>query len=799
MAVELTRVALWVETVEPGKPLGFLDANICVGDSLLGIFDLDALRKGIPDAAYKPLTGDDKATAHDFDLRNKRDKGEETGVLDFSGQRARPFELPPLAASLRTVRELPEDTVQQIEDKREHFRSAHSDPRLVNLSQAADLYIAAFLTSKNELQSLDLKTSLVPTTSDVWAAIRGSTVYGPRLGASRQLTSKACAFHWPLEFPDIMADGGFDVVLGNPPWERIKIQEQEFFASREPAIAEAPNAAARSRLIKQLEGAPEGTRERAIYREFEITKRIAKASAEFARLKRKDGGRFPLTGQGDVNTYALFAELFHRLVNGSGRAGIIVPTGIAFDKTTRHFFDHLMTTESLVSLLSFFEVRKWFKATDDRKPFCLLTIGKNTVTPTFSFDVREISELLLAERQFQLTKSDIKLLNPNTFTAPVCRSRADAELTIRIYSRIPVLINESRKPYQNPWDLTFLAMFHMANDSGLFSTTKELQENDQEFSRGAWSNSAPLNSDTRVPLYEAKMLHHFDHRWNTFESGKERQANLIEKTNPSFEPMPRYWVPQGEVQSRIEGKQWSRLWLLGWRDIVGSEGRTLIPCLCPAVGVGDKFLLALSPTSAELNAALYACLGSLICDYLAKQKVGGSSLKYFVFKQLPILPPAFYAKADLFFVVERVLELTYTSHSMTSFARDLGYNGEPFPWDEDRRALLRAELDAWYARAYGLTRDELRYILDPTDVKGKNYPSETFRVLKNNETKLYHEYRTRRLVLDAWDRMERGELPAPEPYDRRRSAHALSTTQVAPAVSAATGQGLLQFTPERPR
>jgi hypothetical protein len=107
---------------------------------------------------------------------------------------------------------------------------------------------------------------------------------------------------------------------------------------------------------------------------------------------------------------------------------------------------------------------------------------------------------------------------------------------------------------------------------------------------------------------------------------------------------------------------------------------------------------------------------------------------------------------------QRILELTYTSHSMAPFARDLGYDGPPFAWDEGRRALLRAELDAWYARAYGLTRDELRYILDPADVKGPDYPSETFRVLKTNEIRRFGEYRTARLVLQAWDRMERGEL-----------------------------------------
>jgi len=77
----------------------------------------------------------------------------------------------------------------------------------------------------------------------------------------------------------------------------------------------------------------------------------------------------------------------------------------------------------------------------------------------------------------------------------------------------------------------------------------------------------------------------------------------------------------------------------------------------------------------------------------------------------------------------------------------------PFRWDEDERAQLRAELDAYYARLYGLTRDELRYILDPADVYGEDFPGETFRVLKEKEIRQHGEYRTRRLVLEAWDRL----------------------------------------------
>jgi hypothetical protein len=200
---------------------------------------------------------------------------------------------------------------------------------------------------------------------------------------------------------------------------------------------------------------------------------------------------------------------------------------------------------------------------------------------------------------------------------------------------------------------------------------------------------------------------------------------------------------------------------MGWRDITNAtNARTVIATAFPRSGVGNNLPIMLfgSRTDPRLLAALLGCLSSLTCDYVARHKVGGTHLNFFIYQQLPILPPSAYSQSDLSLIVPRVLELIYTSHSMAPFGSDLGYNGPPFAWDEERRALLRAELDAWYARAYGLTRYELRYVLDPTDAMGPHYPSETFRVLKNNEKARYGEYRTARLVLAAWD--AQGARPA---------------------------------------
>jgi len=311
----------------------------------------------------------------------------------------------------------------------------------------------------------------------------------------------------------------------------------------------------------------------------------------------------------------------------------------------------------------------------------------------------------------------------------------------------------------NPWGIRFMAMIHMANDSGLFHATP-----------------AP----GRLPLYEAKMIHQFDHRWATYlpspsgvsggpgaanafrlggagADGTSRELTEAEKADPAFAVTPRYWVEAAEVEARLKDKGWERGWLMGWRDITNATNeRTVIASVVPRVGVGHTMPLFMTSQKPARAAALLANLDSLTLDFIARVKVGGTHLTYGYLKQFPILPPDRYSDADLAFIVPRVLELTYSARDLAPWAADLGHSGEPFPWDPERRAQLRAELDAWYARLYGLSRDELRYILDPADVMGDDYPSETFRVLKHNEIREFGEYRTRRLVLAAWDELESG-------------------------------------------
>jgi hypothetical protein len=760
MAVELCKVAIWIETVEPGKPLSFLDNRIRLGDSLIGIFDLKMLAGGIPDEAYKPLTGDEKVVASHYRKLNKvqRDGTKSQLRLAFAGA---PTEL---ADAFAAVEAMPEEHVDEVTAKAVADAAARGKAGWWQLKTACDLFVSAFFAPKTG-QLPDRTRGIrgdtdqrIPTTDAVWRAVQGEVPSHQLLAYAVDLAGEARAFHWPLEFPDVMRKGGFDVVIGNPPWEVSQFDEVEYFAGRSPEIA-ALAGEARKKAIKKLE-----TEQPRLWRSFLVERRQFEALNDFVRAN----GRFPLTARGKINTYALFAELFARATRG--RAGAIVPTGIATDSSTSAYFSYLIDNHRLISLTSFYEVRQWFSATDDRKSFCIVVIGDNRGKPTFRFDVKRLEDAKDPDKAFQLSADEIALVNPNTKTAPVFRSRADAELTRQIYAYLPVLFDESKGESGNAWSIRFQqGLFNMTSDSGLFRTATQLQAIGATREGTDWCSPANASGCERgryLPLYEAKMIHHYDHRWATYKAGLEseesaRDTTPEEKREPSFEPTPRYWVPANEVEERLVAKKWGYAWLAGWRDIaLRSVERTLIASVMPRVGVNHKIPLFMTTESIERAAALIACFSSLVLDFVARQKIGGTSMTYFYVKQFPVPRPDVFTASSLTFIVPRVLELTYTSNAIAPFARDLGCQGPPFAWDEERRAWRRAELDAYYARLYGLTREELLYILDPAFVKGSNYPSETFRVLRNNEEAKYGEYRTARLVMQAWDELAAKEKVA---------------------------------------
>ena len=545
LAVDLCKVALWIEGHAAGLPLGFLDHHIKCGDSLVGVSDLSSLAEGVPDGAYKAVTGDDKEAAKHYRQRNKKES---------TGQRAMSFDVPTeLAEDFATFGALEEHSPTDVRAKEDLYQELRgSETRWSDIKSACDLWTHAFFAP---LQFSSDGLDRVPTTGNVRHALEGRRLRSQLEVEATSASEGHPFFHWPLEFPDVFERGGFDVVLGNPPWERIKLQEKEFFETRDRNIASAPNKAARNRLILQL---PQHNP--ALAEEFAKAIHGSDSTSQFVRGSE----RFPLTGRGDVNTYSIFAETARTICGPRGRVGIIVPSGIATDDTTKVFFADLVDGRFLVSLYDFENRDGVFPGVHRSYKFCLLTLSgadHPSSQAEFAFFLYRAEQLQDAVRRFVLAPEDFALFNPNTRTCPVFRTRRDADIASKMYRRAGVFWKEERgrEPEENPWGVKFSTMFHMANDSGLFRTHEQLAEDGWRL-----DGHVQVRGDRRhLPLYEAKLFHQYDHRFATFDGvdeqallrGNAREMSPVEKTAPEAVIIPRYWVPEEEVEKRLDKRE----------------------------------------------------------------------------------------------------------------------------------------------------------------------------------------------------------------------------------------------------
>ncbi|MCF0221671.1 MAG: hypothetical protein HUK19_05200, partial [Fibrobacter sp.] len=421
MAVELARTALWLEGYEPGKPLEFLNHHIKCGNSLVGVFDLNVLKKGIPAAAYAPLTGDDKAVCTAAKNSNKMQAGPaQISLLDRTAE----ISNEQLIRLTKKIESLPNDDIKSEERKRELYDQLTQDATYLKNKMACDLYTAAFFANKVDI-------ALVPTSEDVFDVLKGVEEKKPGIrDLALRLSEEYRFFHWPVEFPEVFQKGGFDCVLGNPPWDRIKLQEKEFFAQRIPEIAEATNKAKRDKMIENLAAGDDFCRQ--VYGDFKHAVHNSEATSSFVHYKDFEDCRFKLTGTGDVNLYALFAELNYNLRSANGSAGFVCPSGIATDDSTKVYFGELATKGLLHSLYDFENKEGLFPNVHKMFKFCLLTLLQSDAPGDFAFFLKNVPELDDRRRHFTMGAADFELLNPNTHTCPVFRSEEDASLAKKI-------------------------------------------------------------------------------------------------------------------------------------------------------------------------------------------------------------------------------------------------------------------------------------------------------------------------------------------------------------------------------
>jgi hypothetical protein len=573
-------------------------------------------------------------------------------------------------------------------------------------------------------------------------------------------------------------------------------------------------------------------------------------------------------------------------ISSQGRAGLILPTGIATDDTTKLFFSDLVEKGRLAELVGFENEEFIFEAVHNAFKFCAITISggsESVVRSRIGFLIRRFSQLAEGHRFFFLEKADFHLLNPNTGNCPIFRTRSDAELTKAIYRRVPVLWREATacRAEENPWRIKFSqGLFNMASDSEHFRTAESLEG--EGFRRKG--NVFARGNDRYLPLYEAKMVHQFDHRFSTYEgatqqemnAGRLPQTSAQQKRDPSFVVQPRYWVRDKVVESAIpkypeplakaleighrssiqgvlclwaagyhlnngdeeEGMKqilaanrfdldrsvdrtfsahdphsraldlerdypltkedieairdqlagpeeiaqalvarFSPKWLLGWRDVCrATDSRTMISSACTRTAVGDKFLLVFSRVEALLQLALLGLWNSFVLDYSVRQKLGGTALKYYVVRQLPVLDPralqlshpTIHPTILSNWLATRVLELVFTSHDLDALGAHCGASGPPFLWDASRRFEIRCELDAAFFHLYLPVEDDGRWSLVQGETSEQlaalkkhfqtprdavDFILDQFPIVRQKDEQAHGRYRTKDRILEIYDAM----------------------------------------------
>lgn len=757
MAVELAKVALWLHTFTAGAPLSFLDHHLRCGDSLFGerVHDvLEALQKrGSLLIAQAVVGAQTSVKAMEriealSDARLEDVKESERSFADVTHATG------PLCRFLDLWH-----AVRWLKPAGDDLRAWHGfldgqfgDPLAIAARDAepnrprdlpADATIDWLERAEETADQPDL-LGAGASTLDYLRLVR-------LLARARELAEEQRFLHWQVAFPGVWTNwgssapqGGFDAVIGNPPWDRMKMQEVEWFAERAPTVARQARAADRKAAVAKL--AETGD---ALAGQYARARDAAETAMRIAR-----DGAFPLLSRGDINLYSLFVERAQSLIGSRGIAGLLVPSGIASDLTASAFFKSVSTAGRVLTLFDFengsMAGGPAFPSVHRSFKFCAFIVGgirrtaEAALCGFFLTDAPEDED----PRLFRMAAADFVRVNPNTGTAPIFRSARDAELTRAVYARLPVLVDRSSGEEVRAWPVRYSTMFHMTNDSGLFWTRARLEaEGAYETASARWS----LGQRDWVPLYEGKMFDFYDHRASEVEVDTERlfrpgqpvAVDASRKADPSFSIAGQYFVEKSELPPYSFG------WVSSFKDVTAStNNRTMVSAICPFVGFNHKAPIWINESAdAGVAVSLAANSNSIPFDYILRNKLNGTSLVLFLIEQLPVVPPAAYerrfgAKTAAEIVRDHVVKLSYTAHDLAPFARDMGWveaDGTvrpPHQWDEDERRLLRARLDALYFILYGLT--------DPDDVR---HVLSTFPIVRRKDVAEHGVYLTEVLIL----------------------------------------------------
>ncbi len=778
MAIELCKVSLWMEAIEPGKPLSFLDHHIRVGNSLLGATP-KLIAAGLPDEAFNPIEGDDKQICSALKKRNKKEREGQRDMLHLMVAEPE-SEYNSIAMRTRGINETPEHTIEEVQQKAEEFAKLVRSTEYLHTQQVLDAWCSAFVWEK---QAND---PAAPLTSDTIRRLEvDSRALTPaQLVKVELLSNQYQFFHWHLTFPDVFHlpvegkapenektgwDGGFDVVLGNPPWEMVELSEKEYFAEKAPKIVDASTASRRKELIAELEiGDP------ALYSLYKEDLRQLTGTRHIIQ----NCDRFPEASGGRVNLYPIFAELDSTIVSTSGRSGVIVPSAISTDAYNAKFFSSLINSNRIASLFDFENRDAIFSEVHRSYRFCLLTLrgwSGSEIPIEFCYFCHDPSELKDPQRRVSLTKGQLALFSPNTLAPPILQNRSDACLALKVYGENGVLLEEKGKT-DGVWKVSVQRMLSLSDPGDLFRKYSELGTEER---RNEW-----------VRLFSGKAIHQFNHRFATYDDFGWRAVRKDELFSPNVGNETEYYVRPTEVDKRLKNKSPDK-WLIGYRDIArATDEVTVISTIIPRSGCDTTYRnIYIARDQMRFVPALVGNLNSYIFNFFARQKVIGTHLNAGTMEQLPALQCARYSldilnKDAVKWMTFRILELTYTAWDLEAFALDCSYDGPPFRWNEERRFLLRCELDAAYFHLYlgspgewGIDSPELHEMF-PVPRDAVEYIMETFPIVKrkgiartqvkNDSGKVTQEgrYITKDTILEIYDEMAEA-IRTGQPYQTR--------------------------------
>lgn len=769
MAVELAKVSLWLHTFTVGAPLSFLDHHLRCGDSLFGESVARVLkrlnRSGQELLIHEPLT---RARASAASMQTI--EGLTDAEIAEAHRSAEIFEgvvsmTAPLDSFMKLIHAIDWLNLTDRDDKaavQAWLDGQFGDP--VEIARGRIKVVAPAPVQG------DLIPSGKPEQPDMLAPARAPqreevARFAAILARAQTLVTEERFLNWEVAFPGVWREwdaersGGFDAVIGNPPWDVMEFEDVPWFEARNREVALATSTPARESLIKKLRDA-----EHPLWLEF------VQANARMDDATRMARAGYEWLNTGKLNLYKLFVERSIKLVHGDGLVGLLVPSGICLDKYSARFFSRLATSGNIKSLFDFENRRTrygetdFFESVDSRFKFCSFVIGpgRSFSTTECGFFLQATSEIDDPQRTYRLDATDFARVNPNTGTAPTFRFRRDAKIVTDIYDRRPILNSLNVAPTGKTWPVSYSQMLNMTTSSHLFRTPEQLTNDEGAYMIGAGRYRS--GSGDWLPLYEGKMAQAYDHRAsdvvvnpaNVFRPGQQETIPPEEKARPDRYPAPRFFVMNG-------GDWWPTTdeWIIAFKDITATTNmRTMIATILPKAGVAHTFPVLpidkeVTTDRAGIAAAVLANINSVPFDYVSRQKVPTTHFTWYVLEQIPVISVdvlrghMFGSKTAAEIIKQAVLELTYTAHDMTPFARDMGHVDSqaevlpPFSWDEARRLRLRAKLDAVYFHLYGIfdsnnraqSRDDISYIYS------------TFPIVERQEMEAHGRYLSRDLAL----------------------------------------------------